>query len=380
VSRQKKIRIAIFHNLPHGGAKRYLYEVSKRLIKEYHVDEYRLSTSSSYLNLNKIVSKSKIYKYCGGKNLLSTLMSLVKLPWVHKQIANDINNGEYNMVITSHDYFTKSPYLHRFLTAPSLYICHEPQREFYEDVVIHAPRIKERIVNFLRVPIKYIDRSNARASTIIVANSKYSQKYLKQAYGVAPILIYPGVDIEKFTFSKKKKNQVLAIGNLMPIKGHDFVIRSLAKIEKENRPLLIIVGSSNKYYKEKLIRLAKNKDVKCKILDNVSDLKLKKLLSASLAYVSGSYREPFGLSIIESLASGTPAVVVSGGGAGEQITDGINGFVTKRDEDEFANNLLKVINHRNYFGVESKYKIGKKWSWDRTVSKINQTITRMLQK
>jgi glycosyltransferase involved in cell wall biosynthesis len=380
VPRQKQVRIAIFHNLPHGGAKRYLYEISQRLSKKYHIDEYKLSTSSSYLDLRKVVGKTGTYYYHDGKSLLSICKSMVQLPRIHKQIAKDINKNGYDLVITNHDYFTKSPYLHKFLTIPSLYICHEPQREFYERASIHAPRMRERIINILRLPIKYVDRLNARASNVMIANSKYSKKYLGQVYGVSPILIYPGVDTKKFIFSTKKKNFLLAIGSLMPIKGHSFVIRSLGKIKKKDRPPLVIVGSAKRYYKDKLIKLAKKEDVECRILDHVSDLKMKKLLSSALAYVSGAHREPFGLSIIEAMASGTPVVVVSGGGAGEQIVNGINGFVTKRNETEFAEKLSQVINSTKGFRVKSRNKFNKKWGWDKTVSELDQIIKDMLRK
>ena len=346
MSKEKKLKIAIFHNLPQGGAKRYLYEITRRLSEKYDIDEYKIDTASPYLDLSQIVQSSKSYHYRGGSGITSMVRSIVKLPKVHKQISDDVNLGQYDLVITNHDYFTKSPYLHRYLSVPCVYICHEPQREFYEKQSIHAPRFREKLVNILRYPIKYIDIINTKAACNLIANSKYSQKYLKKVYGLRSSMVYPGVDSKEFLSSDKKENFVLAIGSLSPIKGHDFIIKSLGKIEKQHRPSLTVVGRSNQYYKEKLVKISKINGVKLRTLSQVSDVQLKKMLSSSLAYVSGAYREPFGLCILEAMASQTPAIVVEGGGAGEQIKNGIDGFIVKRDEGEFADKLLIIIKNK----------------------------------
>lgn len=378
--KSKKIKVAIFHNLPRGGAKRYLYEITKRLRKKYDIDEYKLNTSSSYLDLSRFVKTSKSYAYRGGKGVEALVRSIVTLPKVHKKIAKDINRGRYDLIITNHDYFTKSPYIHQYLEAPCLYICHEPQREFYEKSSIHSPRIKEKIMNILRLPIKHIDITNARAADEIIANSKYSKTYLKNVYGVKTNLVYPGVDNKNFTYSNKikKENFVLAIGSLMPVKGHDFVIRSLGRVKEKYRPSLVIVGSANSYYKKRLIRLAKTNNVRCKILSKVTDRQIKKLYMSSLAYVSGAHKEPFGLCVLEAMSSGTPAIVIEGGGAGEQIIKGVNGFVVKRDENEFASKLTIVIKteNNNNFGIKARNSINKNWTWEQTIDSLDKIIKR----
>lgn len=379
--KQKKIKVAVFHNLPRGGAKRYLYEIVSRLGKTYEIDEFKISTSSPYLDLSRVVNITRTYAYQGESGIKSVIRSIIELPKIHAKIAKDINSGAYDLVVTNHDYFTKSPYIHRYLTTPSLYICHEPQREFYEDYGVHAPRVREKIMNILRYPIKNIDRTNTKAADWIISNSKYSKKYLESVYGMKPDLIYPGVDKNKFVYSGKKKNFVLAVGSLMPIKGHDFVIRALGKIEKKYRPALIIVGSSNTYYKNRLVRMAKTVGVKLNILNKVTDTQIKKLFSSSLAYVSGAYKEPFGLCILEAMASGTPAVITKGGGAGEQITIGVDGFITGRDEAKFADKLLTIISSKdkNVFGIKARKSVDT-WTWEQAAKKLDGVIIKTLQK
>ena len=55
------MKIAVFHNLPSGGAKRALYGNIKYLVKEHEVDVFVPSTANEeYLPLEKIVNKLKV--------------------------------------------------------------------------------------------------------------------------------------------------------------------------------------------------------------------------------------------------------------------------------------------------------------------------------
>ena len=53
---------------------------------------------------------------------------------------------------------------------------------------------------------------------------------------------------------------------------------------------------------------------------------LADLLCRSRVLVHAAHNEPFGLSVIEALACGTPAVVTGTGGTGETVTDGRSGL------------------------------------------------------
>jgi phosphatidylinositol alpha 1,6-mannosyltransferase len=46
-------------------------------------------------------------------------------------------------------------------------------------------------------------------------------------------------------------------------------------------------------------------------------------------YVHSATREPFGLTIVEAMASGLPVVCIDGGGNAELIENGVNGFVVR---------------------------------------------------
>ena len=343
------MKIAIFHNLPSGGAKRYLYEVCSKLKeKHFEIDEYTISTASTYKNLKSFTSNKHVYSY-HTKHLLP--LEIGRLLYVyrnlHKKIARDIDSQKYDFVLVNHDFLTKSPYILKYLKTKTLYICHEPQREFYEDPKYLAPYIKNRIANFIRLPIKYVDISNGSQAKVIISNSKYSRARLKEVYGNKSIYtVYPGVDRKIFKVSKhviKKKGTILSIGALNPIKGHDFIIQAIGKLNTKTKLSLTIIGSGTSDEKDKLYKLAAKNKVKMTIKSNTSDQELVKLYRSSHIFAHGAYFEPFGLAALEAISCNTPVIAVNEGGVGEIVKHKINGMLSKRDINEFASHIEKAL-------------------------------------
>ncbi|MBU0998064.1 glycosyltransferase family 1 protein, partial [Patescibacteria group bacterium] len=65
------MKIAVFHNLPAGGAKRALYEELKFLSKNNYIDLFQYSsTSEKIFNLKPFVRKIYRLKYSNEKILI----------------------------------------------------------------------------------------------------------------------------------------------------------------------------------------------------------------------------------------------------------------------------------------------------------------------
>ena len=64
-------------------------------------------------------------------------------------------------------------------------------------------------------------------------------------------------------------------------------------------------------------------------------------------YVSSSWSEGLGTSILEALASGVPVVAAEAGGAKEMVIPGETGYlVPVRDADALANAIVAALNDR----------------------------------
>lgn len=368
------MKIAIFHNLPSGGAKRMASELIRELSKRHTIGEFSLTTSSKILNTDKTNCK-RVFRYSAGKSIFTfVLKGLFLLPFVHKKIANEINHGGYDLVLVNHDYIVKSPYILRYLKIPSFYFCHEPPREFYEQPYLHSPLLKDKIANLIRFPFKIIDNQNIKFADLVISNSIYSRKIIKKTYNIDSTIIYPGVDTIIFRPTKlKKKNQLISIGSLLRYKGHIDVIDAISTINEEVKPALVIVGDGRETEKDKIVRHAIARNVNVTILKHQSDKKLSILYSSSKAVVSMAYGEPFGLSIIEGMSCGIPAVVVSEGGLKEQVVTGKTGYISSRNAAEFGSKITKVITDPRY-GKRARNDVVKNWSWSRTAEKLEKII------
>ncbi len=373
------MRIAIFHNLPKGGAKRYLFEVARTLSINNKIDEYTISTHGNYLSLQKFVDNTFIYKYHAGNNILEFVFrALFILPSIHKKIANEIDGRKYDFILANHDYITKSPYLLRFAKTKSLYICHEPQREYHERNDKLSPGLTNKISNLIRTPIKYIDIKNGRSCTVLIANSEYSKHVLNMIYNKDSIRVYPGVlpppNINDSPIYRR--SIVLSIGGLSPVKGHEFEIRSLSLIPDNIRPNLIIIGDGRFQDKKSLVQLAIESKVKLKIIDYASDSELFNYYNKASLLLCAAYGEPFGLTILEAMAHGTVPVVIRDGGVGEQLEKG-GGIISRRNINEYAAKIIDALNNWQALSEEAK-QLSKLWNWRNTASQL-LTIARNLK-
>src|SRR3989344_4930909 len=267
-----KMRIAVVHNLPAGGQKRALFELVKRLSAKHQLDLFILNgTNESFLPLTKFVQHVYRFPYHQPEKFPYSVISVyTDLKKAYSQMAERINSGKYDVAFVHPCYLTQAPYVLRYLKIPSLYSCPEPKREFYENI-----------------------------------------------HGREVWLNYPGVDSDLFKpLNIKKENFVLSVGALTLLKGHDFIINSIAIIPKNERPSLVIAGPEGNetvYLKN----LAKEKRVELKLEMNISDENLIRLYNQARLFLYAPLNEPFGLVILEALSCGLAVLSTGGGGIPE---------------------------------------------------------------
>jgi len=149
--------------------------------------------------------------------------------------------------------------------------------------------------------------------------------------------VYHGINLEQFTFKKEIGDYLLFLGRMHPDKG----AKEAIQIAKASGKKLIMAGIiQDKDYFEQEISPNFGEDII--FVGSVGAKQRNKLLGEAYALLHPIFfAEPFGLSVIESMACGTPVVAFNKGSMPELIDSGKNGFIVS-DIKEAVTALKKI--------------------------------------
>jgi glycosyltransferase involved in cell wall biosynthesis len=397
------VRIAIWENLPPGGAKRAAFELGRGLAAAHDVDLYRLTTTSTRaFDLQPFARRVYSYRYAPlfglvnrrlaeGRLAPRLLTVFGALAHRHQQIAADIRRRQYDVVLAHTDGMTQSPYLLRWL-APvrSVYFCQEVFRVAYEPGMRDQWRRMRARGSLLR-PLAQAedrlvlgrliaaDRENVAAAGTLVVNSRFMGEQARGAYGKAAVVCYLGIDPETFRLAAdgSRANEVLSIGSPFAVKGHDLVLDALGRIPAASRPALRVIGQSARGAGELTAR-AKSLGVPLTIETQLDEPTLVARYQHALLTICAARREPFGLTAIESMACGTPVVALDDGGYRETVVAGETGLLVEPTADAMAEGVAALVGdpaRRARMGVAARGLMERCWTWSESVRRL-ETILR----
>ncbi|MDD3012428.1 MAG: glycosyltransferase [Candidatus Gastranaerophilales bacterium] len=149
--------------------------------------------------------------------------------------------------------------------------------------------------------------------------------------------VYHGINLDQFTFKKEMGDYLLFFGRMHPDKG----AKEAIQIAKSFGKKLIMAGIvQDQDYFEKEISPYFGEDIV--YVGSVGPEERNKLLRNAYALLHPIFfAEPFGLSVVESMACGTPVVAFNKGSMPELIESGKNGFIVS-DVDEAVVALKKI--------------------------------------
>ncbi len=327
------MKIAFFHELHAGGARRSVNEFAKYLKKKHQVDLYFVDEKSNpaegeffhKLNFYQFIPK----KWTGSNwkvKLYKDTIELYNLYKLHKKIARNIDSMNYDLVFSDPSKMTQAPFVLRFLKTKKIYYCQEPLRIVYDETLAIPKNISfikyhyEKLNRFIR---KSIDKINIQKADLLLANSKNTKTTIKKAYGLNSTVSLLGVDVTLFKPMKIKKEWI-------------------------------------------------------KLDSGIRDLYCRAKIAVALAN-----NEPFGLIPLETMACGVPVVALNEGGYKETVLDEKTGYLIPKNPTILAQKLDYLLGHPAILEKMSKYarsEMIKNWTWEIQTRKLENLFYAFLEK
>lgn len=167
--------------------------------------------------------------------------------------------------------------------------------------------------------------------------------------------VYHGIDISRFQFEKNPEAYLLFFGRIHPEKGTYEAIQ----IAVQTKHKLIIAGiiQDELYFKTKVAPFLNNQIQFIGPVGGKNKINILKNAKAMLHLIS--FSEPFGLSMIEAMACGTPVIAFNTGSIPEVVEDGISGFIIKNKNQLLSaiHNIDTLDRNKVRFYVQQKFSI-----------------------
>lgn len=207
----------------------------------------------------------------------------------------------------------------------------------------HKNGILHRVLSWRNTALRL--RHLRRCAAVVGVSNKVCDVVRERLCGVPVFTVYNGVDVARFTADGKQNNEVftvICVANLIPIKGHDYLIEAIARIKDEKIPIrLQLVGAGPE---EARLR------ARCAEL-GISDIveflgwqeydEVARLMKNADMFVMPSYFEALGCVYLEAMSAGTLTVGCFGTGADEIINHGHDGLLAKQRSADDLYSLIR---------------------------------------
>lgn len=256
---------------------------------------------------------------------------LQSIPHIEKHYRNllplmpfaieSLNLRDYDLVLSlshavAHGVKTHSNQTHiSYISTPMRYAWHL-RDEYLRLHGLNKPII-HTAANLTLDLLRRWDASASARSDALAANSAWTAEHILEAWGRESQVIYPPVDVDRFTPATARDDYYLFVSRLVPYKMSVEIVKAFNIL---GMPLIVVGNGPELAHIE---RLAKEN---IRILGYQSDEVVTDLMNRARAFVYMA-TEDFGIAMVEAQAAGCPVIAYGKGGAAEIVRDGETGLL-----------------------------------------------------
>ncbi len=186
-----------------------------------------------------------------------------------------------------------------------------------------------------------------RSAACVICVSGKVQEELSAGVRCRSVVVYNGVDAKRFCpgpLLPQSERMVLCVGNLLPSKGHETLLQSIARIAADDSTVRCeIVGTGPE--RGRLTRLALQLGIteRVKFLERQSREWVANAMRRCSVFALPSAYEGLGCVYLEAMATGKPTVACTGQGIGEIIDSGRNGYLIEPNQARALSEILARV-------------------------------------
>ncbi len=257
---------------------------------------------------------------------------------------------DFDIVMSDASAFAKG-----VITSPdTLHICycHTPTRYLWDYTHRYINELSynkyfKKIISLVLNKIRIWDYVAAQRVDTYIANSKTVQKRIKKYYRRDSEVIYPPVELGKFSIAENLEDYFLIGGRLAPYKRVDIVVEAFRDMPGKR---LKVFGSGVDLSRLKEIA-GESKNIE--FLGRVSEEEKAKLYQKCQAFLNPQ-EEDFGITIVEAMASGRPVLAYNRGGATETVIENKTGLFFNNQSVEEIKKTVELFNNEKFDPQEIK--------------------------
>lgn len=397
------MRIAIWHNLSSGGAKRVLHDQVRGLLGRGHrIEAWCPPTADrTFLPLNELVPErvlalgrpARRSDRLSVREMFTDQRADIAAMDKHCQtVASEIAAGGFEVLLAHCCTFYRATSVGRFANVPSILFA-EPYRPLYEAspdypwaAAPHRPGLWAAMPDALRDSLRTRSRriqvreeiANAKAYDKLLAYSSYTRETILRSYGCDATVCYPGVDATRFRpLGLRRDAFVIGVGALCLEKNVELVVTAVARLRPEQRRVVWVADHVEPDVLRRVTAVARALSVSFELEHRVNESRLVDLLNRASVMAFAPRLEPLGLAPLEAAACELPVVAVGEAGVRETVVHDVTGLVTGPSESEFADAIGQLLDDpaaAQALGRAARKHVLERWSLDAAIERLEREL------
>jgi glycosyltransferase involved in cell wall biosynthesis len=200
--------------------------------------------------------------------------------------------------------------------------CHSPPRYLWDMCEEHARygakfgRVGPWAFKLVAAQARRFDFAAAQRVDYFIANSRFVADRIDRFYNRDAKVIYPPVEVSRFTPTLENDGSYLIVSQLVPYKRVDLAVSAFNELDRR----LVVIGAGTE--DRKLRKMAKKN---IEFVGWQSEEALRGYMQRCRALIFPQV-EDFGITAVEAQAAGKPVLALGRGGALEAVIDGETGL------------------------------------------------------